>query len=381
MKAINMILEIIPKRTIIKLEKKTYKTFSEDVIPLDISEKIDGRDTFKQIMEYLSNMQYEELISGRTLEYLKTVNRLRKLNLTVYRTVARTNVDVAITKLINQGKGKYTQIPEGQRESAWYKHWYGSNEYLKFQNKYFDAILNGYAKRNMGFEGEATMVKDDKLQYIFPCDQIYICEELKMIFLVDMVPVYGNKAIDDIVYGDFKNSPLFDYNIKHYSKDGSMYYKIGLDEKARSVGYSEMNQNALLSYIENKSNMEKLESWWYTCGRKYSNDIINLRQLILDIEDKDLSKILKSYVIYPVEYMYMPFVDITSEATHKFFWSQAGSECIYKFDNRYKSTTEELKERINSADYITDYLEIDKSKTYDYYSELVTEEVSDARWT
>lgn len=87
-----------------------------------------------------------------------------------------------------------------------------------------------------------------------------------------------------------------------------------------------------------------------------------------EIDGRDTYKQVMSYLS-----------DQGNEITRKFFWSNAGGTCLFNEVMAVCSSKEELKERLDSADYLSNYFNIDRSKTYNYYSDEVSDKVKKER--
>ncbi len=350
-----------------KEETEIISIFEKRNIHIEKNEKISGEEIYKNVIESLANRKYDLLIADDLKNYLKLSYRYLKTSKVYYRTITRTNMDVVIEKLKMDGKEKYLHLPENEQESTWYQDWYGSENFQWLQNRSFDAIMNGVFKKISNHDKTPTLVISEYLQQIFPCDKIYVCEELKIIFLIDMHPFYGEKGVKDGIYTDYENSPLLKTNIKHYYPYTDKYRKKSLEELMYKNGLDGMNQESLLKLVENKKNINKLEILWYTSGRRFCNSPQNLQGMIEELENQKLSKILSTYIISPIDYIYTPFVIEIPQLSAEFLWGAGGCECIYGREHLIKVMPEKLEERLNAEGYITEYF-TEKCQHYDYMS-------------
>ncbi len=193
---------------------------------------------------------------------------------------------------------------------------------------------------------------------------------MKIIFLMEMVPVYGDKELEVTLYGDYELSPYFNGKFQTNEPILKAKYKRYTDKLVKKLGYEEMNQEALLKYIEKEKRTINLDGKWAAYGRKYSSfPSGRISQMMKEMSNTEIGEILNTYIISPVEYMYKPFINPPIQSAKKFNNSLAGNYCGYDNKHRISSTKEELEARLNSSGYVTDYYGVSREDTYFYESE------------
>lgn len=199
-------------------------------------------------------------------------------------------------------------------------------------------------------------------------DHYFVCEEMKIIIMIEMMPVYSKKEMDVTLYADFENSPYF--NEKYITEDADLKaeYWASLNKLAKKVGHKEMNQKALLNFMEKGRHYNTLSVRWDMYGSRHSTDKYgSITHHLKTMEDRELSEILSSYIICPVDFMYKPFYNYVDTMFHKFNTSTpGGNHCEFNQNQALMGSKKEFEERLNSSGYITDYFGIDKTKIYDY---------------
>lgn len=370
MKILNNIMESV----LIKARHKVTSDRSDLLEEREIYINLDdingyGIDGTKRVMEFLGEESYDKIKQGSSIRYLFLARRMLNMSKYAYDFLTTSETELFLDQLLDKGIEPYLKYPEAEREKRWYKDWYMSPIFLKLQNLGLDYILNDWYKENLKFKGTATLVEIPELEQVFNgMDHYFVCEEMKIIIMIEMMPVYSKKEMDVTLYADFENSPYF--NDKYITDDAKLKaeYWEDLNKMAKKVGQKEMNQKALLNYIEKRKKYEKIEIRWDLRGAKHSTRRQgSLSHQLKTMEDRELAEILSSYIICPVELMYKPFYNYVDTMFHKFNTSTpAGNHCEFNQNQTLMGSKKEFEERLNSSGYITDYFGTDKTKIYDY---------------
>lgn len=359
------------RRTKVKRQKIRSMIDGADIIFDDNVEGYNGSFSgYIRSMEYHSGMKYEELIN-HPWKYFKAFRKIFKVASNVIRMIEISPLELWLKQLREEGEAPYLQYPEAEREARWYNDWFLSKSFSHFIDIGYDYVINEWFSVRLNYGRRGTMVEIPELKAHFSSgDLIYVCEEMKILIIVEMIPIYGgDRDIDVVVAADYNNSPFFNEKYLTDNEEMKKFYFRQINKKAKKKGFSEINQDALLKIMENEKNAGKIETIWRLYGRKLSqkthlsggiDDIIN------KVEDEKLKNILGTYIICPAEYMYKPFVELEEFPAKQLIFSSTASECLYNIDHVMGSTREELEERLNASEYLTEYYHATEREEYKY---------------
>lgn len=369
MRFINKKIEDFTKKVSEEQEVKAIETAKEENYKFDESIRGYRFEGQKTLMEFYSGKSYDELYNGSSIVYLWNWHKADKANEYLRNQLTLNASELVIQEMEKVGKAEYEHLPEEEREQAWYQDWYGSKQFTKFLNTGFSYTINEYYKKRTDYEGETTLIEIPDLKEVFSkTDRIFVCEELKVIILIQMVPIYGTKDIDTTLNADYKLSPYFDEKYMKEDLEGKERYLRSINRRMKINIDENLSEIKVLKHISKQKNDNKIgyRSAWNLRGREYSDNRYGMTKTLNEIESEELKKILKTYVIIPGEYMYKPFINENDLSVKKYNVSAAGAHCAYKHSHVMGSTREELQKRLDKAGYVTDYYNIDRSNTYDF---------------
>lgn len=327
------------------------KTKSEKFKNLDLTKTDYDRNQYKDILRYISGLTFEEIEEKSIFHYIYYRLKFFKMNSEVTGYRFYTFDDLAVEHYQTIYRPQYRQFPEEESINRWLKdRWEDPLQYSIFCLDFKNNILEIY-KEKFNYKGDYKVYEIKEHSNFFPeAYKIFVCEELRILHVIEAYELKTTKGISSTLYCDFENSPFFDESQMTKDEKKRVKYQEDLQKKAKRVGYEEMNQEALLAYVDKKKeNAKKLEDDFKYNVYKWGNG--QIWDTIDQYPDKQLNEILKTYTIMANPYLYKRFTE-----WHLLNWCELGYSADFE-DKRNVygcklSKLEERKQKLSLSEYL-----------------------------
>lgn len=267
-------------------------------------------NNFITIFEFIANDSIENIKAGSLFNYYRLRQKLFQIKNDEYLGFMIHGLEAEAIEY-NQAKQipLYQEYSKDEALSMWLEdRWNDPMRKSKFNLNSKNSIWETY-KKQFKYKGDYKVYEiKDTSKFLKDAYKVFVCEELRIIYFFELCELKTTKGMFPTMYCDFENSPFFDEKYLTTNPQTRKEYNRKLKKMAKSVGYEEMNQEALLKIMKTKKNaVDKIFTAFRFDGYKWARR--SVWHFMEQEMPSELYEICKTYTVFSNPYYFKAFTE------------------------------------------------------------------------